>query len=163
MVCFQCEICYETLKKKQVKNHYSFQCRNADLFRCLTCQKAFDRETIISHTSCITEDEKYKQSDNMKKVQVITNKPKVIVKVNLSELKWSGLRKTSKKLLMNEENYKLPLQSLIEKLAIVYARSKSEEAELVDLSLMKKCLFQKLENDNRFVIDLSKNTIRFKH
>lgn len=163
MVYFQCEICYDTLKKKQVKNHYSFQCRNADLFCCLTCQKAFNRETIIAHTSCITEDEKYKQADNMVKTQVINNKPKAIVKIDINELNWSGIRKTSKKLLMNEENYKLSLQSLIEKLTFVYAKTKNEEPDMVDLSLMKKYLMKKLENDGRFVIDLSKNTIRYKN
>ena len=61
MVYFQCETCVETLKKKQVENHYKHQCKNAHHFRCITCQKVFDRETIKAHTSCISEDEKYKK------------------------------------------------------------------------------------------------------
>ena len=62
MVYFQCETCCETLKKKQVENHYLHQCRNSTHFMCLSCQGLFDRTTIKAHTSCITEDEKYKIS-----------------------------------------------------------------------------------------------------
>ena len=65
MVYFQCETCCETLKKKQVENHYLHQCRNATHFMCLSCQGLFDRNTIKAHTSCISEDEKYKKGDNL--------------------------------------------------------------------------------------------------
>ena len=62
MVYFQCETCIETLKKKQVENHYTHQCKNAQYFRCITCHKLFDRETIKAHTSCMSEDEKHKKN-----------------------------------------------------------------------------------------------------
>jgi cell growth-regulating nucleolar protein len=64
MVYFQCEICSETLKKKQTETHH-FRCRNAH-YSCLTCFANFDRDTIKQHTACISEDEKYKKADAFK-------------------------------------------------------------------------------------------------
>ena len=96
MVYFQCETCIETLKKKQVENHYLHQCKNAQYFRCITCQKIFDRETIKAHTSCISEDEKYKKGDNMVKKTKFINKDKPIVPCEVQTMKWSGFKKTSK-------------------------------------------------------------------
>ena len=162
MVYFQCETCCETLKKKQVENHYSFQCSKATHFMCLSCQGLFDRETIKAHTSCITEEEKYQKGDNMKKPKIINNQPKPIVPVDIDALKWSGFRKTSKKILMSVENYKMDTNELLNKLALVYANSKDDIPENVDMQLMKKYLLEKLEENSHFIIDLGKNTIRYK-
>ena len=101
MVYFQCETCIETLKKKQVENHYLHQCKNAQYFRCITCHKLFDRETIKAHTSCISEDEKYKTGDKMVKKSNFVNKEKKVVPCDVETLKWSGFKKTSKIILMS--------------------------------------------------------------
>lgn len=162
MVYFQCEKCIETLKKKQVENHYLHVCKNAYQFRCLTCQQIFDRETIKAHTSCVSEDEKYKKGDNMTKPKNFKVQEKTIIKIDINNLKWSGFRKTSKKILRSNANYKLSIEELMDKLSLVYANSKNTTPDNVDRILLKKELLRKLEDDSRFVIDLGKNTIRYK-
>ena len=76
MVYFQCEKCISTLKKKQVEHHYTHECRDATSFICISCHQKFNRETIKAHTSCISEDEKYKKGDKMVKKQNNFNKEK---------------------------------------------------------------------------------------
>jgi len=164
MVYFQCEGCVQMLKKKQIEPHF-YQCKNSQHFSCLDCYKKFDRVTVKAHTSCITEVEKYQKGDNSGKKNnsaPANNNQKVIVPVNLDELKWRGFRTTSKKILRGFENYKLPMSDLFEKLAHVYAKQKGANKNEVDMELVKKHTLAKLENDDRFVLDLSKNTIRFK-
>ena len=163
MVYFECTICIRTLKKKQAERH-NFECRSSCSFSCLTCYKVFDLETIKSHTSCVTEEEKYQKGDNMKKPGMkALNVGKLEIKlVDLNSLKWIGFRKTAKKILMGFENYKLSMQDLIQKISHVYSKNKEVDVDSVDLGLVKKHLLDKLDKDNRYVIDLSKNTIRFK-
>ena len=162
MVYFQCETCCASLKKKQVENHYLYECRKSQIFTCLSCGKQFDRETIKAHTQCISEEEKYQKGDKMVKKAIIINKPKEIVKCDINKLKWSGFKKTSKIILMNFDNYKLKIEELINKLAIVYANNHNTKYENCDLDKMKKYLLEKLEDNKFFVVDLGKNTIRYK-
>ena len=162
MVYFQCEQCLETLKKKQVENHYLHQCKNAHLFTCITCHKSFDRETIKGHTSCISEDEKYKKGDKMVKKPNFVNKEKKIVPCDIETLKWSGFKKTSKIILMSCENYKCDINKLLEKLAIVFAKNHDDIPENCDMKLMKKALLDKCEDCKFLVIDIPKNTLRYK-
>ena len=116
MVYFQCETCCASLKKKQVENHYLYECRKSQIFTCLSCGQQFDRETMKAHTQCISEEEKYQKGDKMVKKAIIINKPKEIVKCDINKLKWSGFKKTSKIILMNFDNYKLKIEELINKL-----------------------------------------------
>ena len=162
MVYFQCETCISTLKKKQVEHHYLHECRNAHYFICITCQQRFDRETIKAHTSCISEDEKYKKGDKMVKKQNVANKEKKIVPCDIQTLKWSGFKKTSKIILMSYENYKCDIDKLIEQLAIVFAKNHDDIAENVDVKKMKQVLLDKSEDCKFLVIDIPKNTLRYK-
>ena len=162
MVYFQCETCVETLKKKQVEHHYLHDCKNAHSFICLTCHQKFDRETIKAHTSCISEDEKYKKGDKMVKKPNFVNKEKKIVPCDIETLKWSGFKKTSKIILMSCENYKCDINKLLEKLAIVFAKNHDDIPENCDMKLMKKVLLDKCEDCKFLVIDIPKNTLRYK-
>ena len=162
MIYFQCESCYETLKKKQVEPHYLHQCKNAHKFTCLTCQKHFDRETIKGHTSCISEDDKYKKGDKMVKKTNFVNKEKKIVPCDVETMKWSGFKKTSKLILMSYENYKCDIDKLLEKLAIVYAKNHDDIPENCDMKKMKKILLDKCEECKFLVIDIPKNILRYK-
>ena len=162
MVYFQCETCIATLKKKQVETHYLTQCKNAHEFRCLTCQKIFDRDTIKGHTSCITEEEKYVKGDNMIKQSSLRSQKCEVVKCDPTKLKWSGFKKTSKKILKSYENYKTSIDNLVENLTKIFAKSQKVDVENCDKKMMKKLLFDKVEENKRFVIDLGKNTIRYK-
>ena len=162
MVYFQCETCIATLKKKQVEHHYLHECRNAHSFICITCQQRFDRETIKAHTSCISEDEKYKKGDKMVKKQNFANKEKKIVPCDIQTLKWSGFKKTSKIILMSYENYKCDIDELIKKLAIVFAKNHDDIAENVDIKKMKQILLDKCEDCKFIVIVIPKNTLRYK-
>ena len=162
MVYFQCEQCLETLKKKQVENHYLHQCKNAHLFTCITCHKSFDRETIKGHTSCISEDEKYKKGDKMVKKTNFVNKEKKIVPCDIQNMKWHGFKKTSKIILMSYENYKCDIDKLIEKLAIIFAKEHDDIPDNVDIKKMKIVLLDKCEDCKFLVIDIPKNTLRYK-
>lgn len=163
MVFFQCETCISTLKKKQVETHYMTQCRHADVFTCLSCNKQFNRQTIKSHTSCISEHEKYMKGDNMvKKRQVTPTAHKPIVEVNVDALKWSGFKKTARTVLMSHENYKASMSELVDVLAEVYARNKKEEVDNVDKGLLKKHLVEKLGENMHFVVDLGKGVVKYK-
>ena len=162
MVYFQCETCVATLKKKQVEHHYLHDCKNAHSFICLTCHQKFDRETIKAHTSCISEDEKYKKGDKMVKKPNFVNKEKKIVPCDIETLKWNGFKKTSKIILMSCENYKCDINKLLEKLAIVFAKNHDDIPENCDMKLMKKVLLDKCEDCKFLVIDIPKNTLRYK-
>jgi hypothetical protein len=163
MVNFECNLCIRTLKKKQVERHFQFECRNSHNFTCLTCWSIFDRDSVKGHISCITEQEKYQKGDNTANAKLKNIQAKAVVKkVDLNELRWCGFKKTSKKILIGNDNYKLPIKELLEKLAFVYAKNNDADNETVDMDLLKKHTMNKLAKDNRFVIDLSKNTIRFK-
>ncbi|KAF7514162.1 hypothetical protein GJ744_004487 [Endocarpon pusillum] len=57
MVSFSCEECGDVLTKKKLDQHRN-QCRGAS-FTCLDCMVHFHATEYRSHTSCITEDQKY--------------------------------------------------------------------------------------------------------
>lgn len=57
MVSFTCNTCQDVVKKPKVVGHQS-TCRT-NSFTCVDCMQVFDSNTIKSHTSCVTEVEKY--------------------------------------------------------------------------------------------------------
>lgn len=59
MVVFTCDGCGSSLKKSQVEKHYNSQCRKCSSLTCMDCQKTFPGDSYQSHTSCISEAEKY--------------------------------------------------------------------------------------------------------
>ena len=63
---------------------------------------------------------------------------------------------------MSCENYKCDIDKLIEQLAIVFAKNHDDIAENVDIKKMKQILLDKCEECKFFVIDIPKNTLRYK-
>eukprot|EP00968_Pinguiococcus_pyrenoidosus_P013222 scaffold1197_cov228-Pinguiococcus_pyrenoidosus.AAC.8 len=61
MVFFVCEGCNESLKKAQVDRHAA-RCRACWAVTCVDCGKTFPDDEYRSHTSCISEAEKYEKS-----------------------------------------------------------------------------------------------------
>merc|ERR1711939_846770 len=59
MVSFQCEGCGDTLKKPKLDQHKR-QCQWAQ-FTCIDCNTTFQGDQYRSHTSCISEAEKYQK------------------------------------------------------------------------------------------------------
>ncbi|XP_055824825.1 UBP1-associated proteins 1C [Solanum dulcamara] len=57
MVWFQCEDCGDNLKKPKLANH--FRICSAFKLSCIDCGEIFGRQTVETHTQCITEAEKY--------------------------------------------------------------------------------------------------------
>jgi cell growth-regulating nucleolar protein len=57
MVSFVCDVCQETLKKPKLDSHKA-RCRQA-VFSCIDCYKTFSGSEYKSHTSCISEVDKY--------------------------------------------------------------------------------------------------------
>lgn len=165
MVYFQCELCIQTLKKKQVERHYSAECRQSHKFSCLTCYQIFDRATIVSHTSCISEEEKYQKGDLMaKKANNLKFKQENLVdnskEVDFSKVKWSGVRKTAKNLLKLVNIKKLPIEKLVYELSASYARYKQADIEAVDSGRLRSILLEKVEENSKFQLNLNKNTIK---
>lgn len=85
MVSFSCEVCNDTIIKKKLNQHFS-KCPQA-YFTCIDCNKTF-YDDYNSHTSCITEAEKYEKSlykpkrqsneaANKSQTQQATLKPKI--------------------------------------------------------------------------------------
>ncbi|VDL89309.1 unnamed protein product [Schistocephalus solidus] len=65
MVVFVCGKCNESIKKKNVEQHFN-NCRNSTV-SCVDCSKDFTY-SFASHTSCITEQEKYDKPNFAQKV-----------------------------------------------------------------------------------------------
>lgn len=59
MVSFICNVCGQTVRKAQVERHYQNDCRNCEVLSCIDCGRDFHGDEYTSHTSCITEAEKY--------------------------------------------------------------------------------------------------------
>ncbi|BHF59243.1 hypothetical protein SprV_0100220000 [Sparganum proliferum] len=83
MVVFVCGKCNESIKKKNVEQHFN-NCRNVTV-SCVDCSKDFTyvirllfgfrrRQSFVSHTSCITEQEKYDKPNFSQKIPKGANK-----------------------------------------------------------------------------------------
>ena len=126
MVYFTCNICGESLKKKQVDRHCVTKCRNAWFFTCMDCGKTFEGFEYEKHTTCMTETEKYQgfylknkgkvEENNGSEVKINTKRKKMEVgeeiKINGEEVskepkwekylkhgEWGGWKRTIKRLL----------------------------------------------------------------
>ncbi|KAJ6808356.1 UBP1-associated proteins 1C [Iris pallida] len=73
MVWFQCEDCGENLKKPKLSNHFRI-CSSYKL-SCIDCGQMFDRQSVQSHTQCISEAEKYGPKGEGKASQNAQSKP----------------------------------------------------------------------------------------
>ncbi|CCD26590.1 uncharacterized protein NDAI_0I00210 [Naumovozyma dairenensis CBS 421] len=61
MVTFNCEVCNDTVPKKNTEKHY-YRCPQA-YYTCIDCSKTFDDGVSYKqHTQCISEDEKYQKA-----------------------------------------------------------------------------------------------------
>jgi len=58
MVSFICDACQETVRKNKVDTHVT-RCPDSWKLSCIDCMRAFEGEAYRSHTSCISEAEKY--------------------------------------------------------------------------------------------------------
>lgn len=58
MVVFLCSSCNESLRKNVVEKHF-YHCRGCKTVSCMDCHTDFNKTSFKSHTSCITEKEKY--------------------------------------------------------------------------------------------------------
>jgi hypothetical protein len=165
MVYFQCEQCVQTFKKKQLEAHYTYQCRGASTFSCLTCFNVFDRTNVKSHISCVSEEEKYQKGDsNYQKKPVNFPTPKHIGKKDIKpeDYTWKGIRKTTRVVLTDCEHHKQDMKKLVEFLAAIYANKMDVGVDEVNTDMLKKHILDRLVENNKFVVDLSKNTIRYK-
>jgi len=58
MVFFICDTCQETVKKNKVESHCN-QCRDCWTLVCVDCSKSFHGNEYRTHSTCISEAEKY--------------------------------------------------------------------------------------------------------
>ncbi|KAI9284884.1 LYAR-type C2HC zinc finger-domain-containing protein [Umbelopsis sp. AD052] len=59
MVSFQCDACCDVVKKPKLDQHRQ---RCWATFTCIDCSTTFQNNDYKSHTSCISEAEKYEKS-----------------------------------------------------------------------------------------------------
>lgn len=59
MVVFTCQHCNAALKKPVVEKHYSTVCRRKPYLTCVDCLVDFRGDEYTSHTSCVSEDQRY--------------------------------------------------------------------------------------------------------
>ena len=58
MVVFTCNNCGDSLKKNQVEKH-ALQSRRCANFSCMDCCKDFTLKSYKTHTSCVSEAQRY--------------------------------------------------------------------------------------------------------
>jgi hypothetical protein len=90
------------------------------------------------------------------------NNHKVNLNVKPEEFEWKGFRKTGREVLSNFENKKMEIGKLKEFLKKIYANSQTVNVDDIDEVVFKKRMMDKYEDSDKLVIDLSKNTIRYK-
>ncbi|TIC41356.1 hypothetical protein E3Q06_01577 [Wallemia mellicola] len=59
MVSFYCQNCNDTVKKPKLAVHMNRCQAPVD---CIDCSTTFDTQTAKSHTSCMTEEQKYQKN-----------------------------------------------------------------------------------------------------
>eukprot|EP00922_Rhytidocystis_sp_ex-Travisia-forbesii_P004478 GHVS01006553.1.p1 GENE.GHVS01006553.1~~GHVS01006553.1.p1 ORF type:complete len:225 (+),score=17.32 GHVS01006553.1:63-737(+) len=76
MVSFTCGVCQDVVTKNQVDKHCSRpQCTSAWHFTCIDCNKTFEGYDYQSHTSCISEEDKYYGKFAKRKKEKATDVP----------------------------------------------------------------------------------------
>ena len=149
-----CDSCQETLKKNQLDNHTS-RCRYA-AFSCIDCYKTFKGLDYRTHTTCITEVEKYhkmptkdssKSKEELKGESKMASKqeekPDVIkaIKTILEEKKKSGLSiKVIKKELAKKISKKEIKRFLEERISISLEKNSDDpkSERCISISLIKE-------------------------
>ena len=59
MVFFTCNACGQSIKKNRVEKHWQAECPGCEVLSCMDCGKDFYGDEYATHTSCISEAEKY--------------------------------------------------------------------------------------------------------
>ncbi|XP_076812883.1 cell growth-regulating nucleolar protein-like isoform X2 [Clavelina lepadiformis] len=105
MVFYTCSGCGESLKKNKVEKHVNV-CRNCEYLTCIDCSKDFWGDDYKTHTSCISEEEKYAATGFKAK----PNKGEVkqqewLKKIEKAKKECSSLSTEAKDLLERMEDY----------------------------------------------------------
>lgn len=59
MVFFTCNACGQSVKKNKVEKHWQIECPQCEVLSCLDCGRDFTGDEYMTHTSCVTEAQKY--------------------------------------------------------------------------------------------------------
>lgn len=156
MVTFNCEVCNETVPKKQTEKHF-YKCRDA-YYTCIDCNKCFDDYDGLykKHTQCISEDQKYmgklyqdKSKKNNKKDT--PSKPKEETNTKKPEVVHETVRK-EKKASKNDDDFVKDLLKPGDNLyKILKTLEKTKDAKLDKKQFLKKIVVDK---DGKLTIDL---------
>eukprot|EP00826_Nyctotherus_ovalis_P059955 TRINITY_DN8383_c0_g3_i1.p1 TRINITY_DN8383_c0_g3~~TRINITY_DN8383_c0_g3_i1.p1 ORF type:complete len:193 (-),score=48.93 TRINITY_DN8383_c0_g3_i1:20-598(-) len=177
MVYFTCNVCGESLKKKQVDKHCQTSCPSAWYFTCIDCNKTFEGFSYAEHTSCVTETERYAgkylnakaeqkklstsatnpNSANGKKEEV--KKPKTKERTYLvNDTEWMGWKRTIRHILQDNEE-KMPVESLWKIVREAYMKSNAYKGQ--DKTMMRAKFDDKV-NRPRFELVESGKFIKLK-
>ncbi|XBW35380.1 hypothetical protein QEN19_000945 [Hanseniaspora menglaensis] len=151
MVTFNCEVCNETVPKKQTEKHF-FKCRDA-YYTCIDCNKCFDDYDGLykKHTQCITEDQKYMgklYQEKGKKNNNSDNKNKKAEKEEKLEEKKESKKKEDNKVQEKSDNELIkdiltPGESLYK---ILKDLEKNKKSKIDKKQLLKKIIVDKEGN-----------------
>lgn len=157
MVTFNCEVCNETVPKKQTEKHF-YKCRDA-YYTCIDCNKCFDDYDGLykKHTQCISEDQKYMgklyQDKNKKGNKKDTTAEKTENKSNKkTEIVDAKPAKKEKEVVKTENDLIQELMKPGDNLyKILKALEKNKDSKLDKKQLLKKIVVNK---DGKLAISL---------
>lgn len=156
MVTFNCEVCNETVPKKQTEKHF-YKCRDA-YYTCIDCNKCFDDYDGLykKHTQCISEDQKYMgklyQDKNKKNNKKDTSSNQKEEKNTQKQESNHDLVKKEKKASKNEDDFVKDLLKPGDNLyKILKTLEKNKDAKLDKKQLLKKIVVNK---DGKLTVDL---------
>ncbi|KAL6934865.1 related to UPF0743 protein YCR087C-A [Hanseniaspora guilliermondii] len=156
MVTFNCEVCNETVPKKQTEKHF-YKCRDA-YYTCIDCNKCFDDYDGLykKHTQCISEDQKYMgklyQDKNKKNNKKDTSSNQKEEKNTQKQESNHDLVRKEKKASKNEDDFVKDLLKPGDNLyKILKTLEKNKDAKLDKKQLLKKIVVNK---DGKLTVDL---------
>lgn len=152
MVTFNCEVCNETVPKKQTEKHF-YKCRDA-YYTCIDCNKCFDDYDGLykKHTQCISEDQKYMGKLYQEKGKK-TNQPKKVEKAEEKKPSKENKEKhikADKNKDSEEENEKNALKDILKPGESLYKilkeLEKNKKSKIDKKQLLKKIVVDKEGN-----------------
>lgn len=154
MVTFNCEVCNETVPKKQTEKHF-YKCRDA-YYTCIDCNKCFDDYDGLykKHTQCISEDQKYMgklYQEKNNKGNKKDNTAKKVEEKPVKKVEEKPAKKEKKESKSEEDLIKELLKPGDNLYKILKALEKNKDAKVDKKQLLKKIVVNK---DGKLTIDV---------
>ncbi|KAI8897171.1 hypothetical protein BC833DRAFT_594820 [Globomyces pollinis-pini] len=169
MVSFVCDYCQETIKKPKLEQH-TYRCRFAQ-FTCIDCSTTFQGTDYKSHSSCVSEAQKYQgalyKGNNQKNSNIAKplSSASLIDQINQKSGKATADKPTekSKKEKSDDKPAKKSKDKSDEKLKKSKKAPKSEAVSDTDTEFSKRVLLQTIHSILKKVFRLNFLIVRKKN